>query len=45
MRRRYGVQTDNDARESVVAFETTRGKLYPIFKDGRGRGFWTGCGA
>ncbi len=39
MQRRYGVQTDADAAEKVVALEAQDGKLYPIVKDFRGRGF------
>jgi hypothetical protein len=39
MQRRYGVQTDADAGEQIVALEAQDGRLYPIVKDFRGRGF------
>jgi hypothetical protein len=39
MKRRHGVETDADACEWLVALETPQGKLYPIVKDFRGRGF------
>lgn len=37
--RRYGIETDADAREAVVALESFEGELYPLVQDGRGRGF------
>jgi hypothetical protein len=39
MRRRFGVETDPDAQHAVVALETPDGRLFPIVKDARGRGF------
>lgn len=39
LERRFGIQTDDDAREAVVALETQEGRVYPIVKDARGRGF------
>jgi len=39
MKRLYGVQTDADAAEQAVALESSDGKLVPIVKDFRGRGF------
>lgn len=39
LQRRYGIETDADAAEWNVAFETEQGRLWPIVKDARGRGF------
>jgi len=39
LKRRYGIQTDDDAAEAMVALETEDGRLYPIAKDARGRAF------
>lgn len=39
MKRRFGVETDPDAVHQSVALETAEGKIYPIIKDARGRGF------
>ncbi len=39
LNRRFGIQTDDDATEAMVALETREGQLYPIVKDTRGRGF------
>lgn len=36
---RFGVETDPDARQTLVALETAAGQLHPIIKDFRGRGF------
>jgi len=36
---RYGIRSDNDVAESVVALEGNDGRIYPIVKDFRGRGF------
>ena len=38
--RRFRIETDADAAETVAALETNDGRLYPIVKDVRGRGFW-----
>jgi hypothetical protein len=38
---RFGVETDKDAVRSVVALATTDGRLLPIVKDFRGRGFYS----
>lgn len=40
LRRRYGIESDADAAESQIALETTDGRLVPIVKDFRTRGFW-----
>lgn len=39
LQRLYGVTTEADAAESVVALETPAGKLLPIIPDTRGRAF------
>jgi len=39
LNRRFGIQTDDDAAEATVALETRDGRLFPIVKDARGRGF------
>ena len=39
MHRRFGVETDPDAIQHVVALETDGGQLHPLVKDDRGRGF------
>jgi hypothetical protein len=36
---RYGIGTMPDARERILAIETTDGALYPIVEDVRGRSF------
>lgn len=38
---RFGVETDKEAIHSVVALATTDGRLLPIVKDFRGRGFYS----
>jgi hypothetical protein len=38
--RRYGIETDPDAAQAVMAIETADGRLIPIVKDFRSRGFW-----
>jgi hypothetical protein len=40
LERRYGIETDADAVQAVIAVETGDGKLVPIVKDFRSRGFW-----
>lgn len=40
LRRRYGIDTDDDAAHASAALETAGGELYPLVKDFRGRGFW-----
>ncbi len=40
MKRLFGVETDADAAHNSVSLETDDGRLYPIVKDARGRGFW-----
>lgn len=39
LKRRFGIETDEDALHSTVALETTDGALVPLAKDFRGRGF------
>jgi hypothetical protein len=39
LHRRFGIETDADAAESLVALETAEGELHPIVKDFRGRAF------
>jgi hypothetical protein len=39
LKRKFGVEIDADAADWNVALETTEGKLWPIVKDARGRGF------
>ncbi len=39
LQRKYGIETDADGAEWNVAFETDEGRLWPIVKDARGRGF------
>lgn len=38
---RFGIQTDEDAAEALVALEEPDGPLHPIVKDQRGRCFYT----
>ncbi len=38
---RFGIQTDDDAAEALVALQTPAGRLHPIVKDQRGRCFYT----
>ena len=40
LKRRYGIESDADAAESVVAVETVDGRICPLVKDFRSRGFW-----
>jgi hypothetical protein len=40
LQRLFDVRVDADAAESSVVLETADGKLHPIVKDVRGRGFW-----
>ena len=40
IQRNLGVRLDVDAEESLVALETADGKLIPIMREDRGRGFW-----
>lgn len=40
LQRRFGIETDEDAAHSMVALETTDGRLVPLAKDFRGRGFY-----
>lgn len=37
--RRYGIAVDPDAAKNVIVLETADGRLVPIVKDFRGRGF------
>ncbi|MBI3465932.1 MAG: hypothetical protein HY000_23185 [Planctomycetes bacterium] len=39
LHRRFGIETDADAAQSLVALETADGELHPIVKDFRGRAF------
>jgi hypothetical protein len=39
LERRFGIATDADAKEAMVALEAEDGELWPIVKDARGRGF------
>jgi hypothetical protein len=41
MKERFGVETDKDSVHSVVALATADGRLLPIVKDFRGRGFYS----
>lgn len=41
LQRRFGIEVDPDARQQEVALETTDGRLIPLVKDFRGRGFHT----
>ncbi len=40
MKRRYGIDSDDDAAHSNIAIETTDGRLCPLVKDFNARGFW-----
>jgi hypothetical protein len=40
LRRRFGIETDPDAAKASVSLETPDGRLHPIVKDARGRGFF-----
>jgi hypothetical protein len=40
LERRYGIQSDPDVAEVAVALETDDGRVLPLVKDDRGRGFW-----
>jgi hypothetical protein len=40
LRRRFGIESDREAGQSVAALETTDGTIYPLVRDARGRGFW-----
>jgi hypothetical protein len=40
LKERYGIESDADAAQSQIALATTDGRLVPIVKDNRGRGFW-----
>ena len=39
LKRRFGIEADPDAVEQQVALETDDGRLIPLVKDSRGRGF------
>ncbi len=39
LKQRYGIETDPDAAQASVSLVTPEGKLHPIVKDVRGRGF------
>lgn len=41
LRERFGIATDDDVAESVVALETPEGRLHPVLKEARGRCFYT----
>jgi hypothetical protein len=38
---RFGIKSDDDVAQSIAALETAAGRLHPILKDARGRGFYT----
>jgi hypothetical protein len=38
--RRYNIESDPDAAQAVIAVETDDGRLVPLVKDFRSRGFW-----
>lgn len=40
LKRLHGVESDADAEKNVLVLETADGKLYPLVKDFRGRGFF-----
>lgn len=40
LRRRFDINTDNDAEQASVALDGADGRVYPIVKDDRGRGFF-----
>lgn len=40
LERLHGIKTDADAAQAYCALETADGRLYPLVKDARGRGFW-----
>lgn len=40
LERLYSVQHDDQDAKTAIAFETDDGRLVPIVKDARGRGFW-----
>ena len=40
LKKNYGIETDRDALHANVALETRDGRLLPIVKDFRGRGFF-----
>jgi hypothetical protein len=40
LKERYGIEGDADTAQSQIALATTDGRLVPIVKDNRGRGFW-----
>ncbi|HVX64212.1 MAG TPA: hypothetical protein VHC19_26555 [Pirellulales bacterium] len=40
LKKKYGIETDRDALHASVALETRDGRLLPIVKDFRGRGFF-----
>lgn len=40
LKERYGIESDDDAAHSQIALATTDGRLVPLVKDNRGRGFW-----
>jgi hypothetical protein len=39
LKERFGIKTDDDAAQAIVALEHSDGQLYPILKDPRGRAF------
>jgi len=39
LKRRFGIETDHDAHEAMVALESPDGRVFPIAKDARGRAF------
>lgn len=40
LERLYGVQHDDQDAKTAIALETNDGRIVPIVKDARGRGFW-----
>jgi hypothetical protein len=40
LERRFGIQCDPDVAEVAVALEAYDGRVLPLVKDDRGRGFW-----
>jgi hypothetical protein len=40
LERRFKIESDADAAETTIVLETTDGRLVPLVKDFRSRGFW-----
>ena len=41
LRDRFGIKTDDDVAQAVVALEDEQGRLHPLLKDTRGRAFYS----